>query len=156
MARKSKILLILVCILLACSCFKKETDSEKFKKEYPSVSDNNYFKYKTSEDILKGIDKKETLLLFIGDNTDDWSNEIVSVIDSESKKEGVNIYYLNLSNSIDVTDKLEISNSSYIIGLIKGELKYYANKKHNEIVVKTIIDEMAVEINSCDIHDDGC
>ena len=96
------------------------------------------------------------MLLFIGDNTDDWSNEIVSVIDSESKKEGVNIYYLNLSNSIDVTDKLEISNSSYIIGLIKGELKYYANKKHNEIVVKTIIDEMAVEINSCDIHDDGC
>ena len=137
-------------------CKKEETDAEKFKKEYNNVSDNNLFVYKTSEEVLKYINDKDTILLFVGSNTNEWSKSIVVSLDEFTKKNGVSIYYLPLSNSSKVLEELKLSeDNSYVIGIVNGELKYLVDN-NNEKELEEMVEKMAEEINSCDIHGGGC
>ena len=54
---KKKLLLIiplvLTFILVGCTKEEKETDSEKFAKEYTTITDDNYFVYRNIDEIIK-------------------------------------------------------------------------------------------------------
>lgn len=100
--------IITVIILITLAVFlkfnskdTKETDSEKFAKEYGMVDENgkttdNVFVYRTSEQIIN-ILKKGTGIVYLGFPECPWCSEYVDYLNEVAKENGVEkIYYKNI------------------------------------------------------------
>lgn len=136
-----KILLCLITILLVCGCSIKETDSDRFIKDYESLNgksssygeyreldlDDNPYIYSNSDEIVKMIENKETFYVYFGDKACPWCRSIIEKSISVSKKYGVDkIYYVYIwdddHNEI-LRDKYEIQNGN-IVKVKDGDKNY--------------------------------
>lgn len=97
---KKKLLLIIpiICAFLLVGCNKeeKETDAQKFAQEYTSVTDNNYFVYRNSEEIIK-ILENGTGVVYLGFPECPWCQAYVPMLNEIADIEGLEkIYYYNV------------------------------------------------------------
>lgn len=97
---KKRILLIIpiICTFLLIGCNKEETkkDAEKFAEEYSKVTTDNYFVYRTSEEIIK-ILEHGTGIVYLGFPECPWCQAYVPILNEVADIEGLEkIYYYNV------------------------------------------------------------
>lgn len=123
---KKKILLLipmmLIFLLVGCNKNEKETelDSQKFAKEYTKVTEDNYFVYRNSEEIIK-ILEHGTGVVYIGFPECPWCQAYAPMLNEVADIEGIEkIYYYNiLEDRKDNTD-----NYKKIVSLLSDYLQY--------------------------------
>lgn len=121
---KKKILLLIpimfIFLLVGCNKNEEETDSQKFAKEYTQVTDDNYFVYRNSEEIIK-ILEHGTGAVYIGFPECPWCQAYVPMLNEVADIEGLEkIYYYNiLEDRKDNTD-----NYKKIVSLLNEHLQY--------------------------------
>ena len=85
-------------MLVVTGCTKEETDSKKFKEEYPQVSEFNMFTYKSADDIIK-ILEHGTAIVYLGFPECPWCQAYVPMLNEVADSEGLEkIYYYNILN----------------------------------------------------------
>ena len=95
---KKKLLFIIPIIfaILITGCTKKETDGEKFAKEYNTVDENNYFVYRNIDEITK-ILENGTGVVYLGFPECPWCQAYVPMLNEVADIEGLEkIYYFNI------------------------------------------------------------
>ena len=94
---KKKLLLIsIIFTMLLVGCQKQESDAEKFAKEYTQVTEDNYFVYRSSEEIIK-ILEHGTGVVYLGFPECPWCQAYVPMLNEVSDIEGLEkIYYYNV------------------------------------------------------------
>ena len=135
---KKKLLLIiplvLTFILVGCTKEEKETDSEKFAKEYNTVTDDNYFVYRNIDEIIK-ILEHGTGVVYLGFPECPWCQAYVPMLNEVADIEGLEkIYYYNIyedrKNNTDSYQK--------IVDIIDDYLQY-DDEGNKRIYVPAII-----------------
>ena len=112
---KKKLLLIIPIIFafLLIGCTKTETDAEKFANEYTELTEDNYFVYRNSEEIIK-ILEHGTGVVYLGFPECPWCQAYVPILNEVSDIEGLEkIYYYNVfedrkNNTEDYQKMVEI------------------------------------------------
>ena len=135
---KKKLLLIiplvLTFILVGCTKEEKETDSEKFAKEYTTVTDDNYFVYRNIDEIIK-ILEHGTGVVYLGFPECPWCQAYVSMLNEVADIEGLEkIYYYNIYE-----DRKNNTDSYQKIVNIIGEHLQYDDEGNKRIYVPAII-----------------
>lgn len=95
---KKKLLLILPIVMtfLLIGCTKEETDAEKFAKEYTSLTADNYYVYRESEEIVKLLEHG-TGVVYLGFPECKWCQAYVPVLNEVADIEGLEkIYYYDI------------------------------------------------------------
>ena len=128
---KKKILLIIPIIfallLKACTKEEKETDAKKFAKEYTQITEDNYFVYRTSDEIIK-ILENGTGVVYLGFPECPWCQSYVKMLNEVADIEGLEkIYYLNILED----RKNNTEDYQKIVEILKDHLQYddEGNKK---------------------------
>lgn len=121
---KKKILLIIPIIfaflLVGCNKEEIETESQKFAKEYTQVTEDNYFVYRDSEEIIK-ILEHGTGVVYIGFPECPWCQAYVPMLNEVADIEGLEkIYYYNILE--DRKDNTE--DYKKIVSLLDEHLQY--------------------------------
>ena len=99
MKRKILLIITIVLMLVVTGCKKDETDSKKFKEEYPQVSEYNVFTYKSADDIIK-ILEHGTAVVYLGFPECPWCQAYVPLLNEVADTEGLEkIYYYNIYNA---------------------------------------------------------
>ena len=132
------VLIGIIMISTGCSKKEKQTDAEKFMKEYTSInsqksesgktirtlsiSKDNPFIYATAEEIVKKIEKKESFIVYFGFPTCPWCRSILEeLIKAAKDKEIDRIYYVNV---LDIRDVKEIDDEGNINTTKEGTMPY--------------------------------
>lgn len=121
--KKKLILLIpimVVCLLVGCAKKEVETDAQKFAKEYSTITEDNYFVYRTGEEIIK-ILEHGTGVVYLGFPECPWCQAYVPMLNEVADIEGLEkIYYYNIledrKNNTDLYKR--------IVNITKDYLKY--------------------------------
>jgi len=130
---KKKLLLIiplvLTFILVGCTKEEKETDSEKFAKEYTTVTDDNYFVYRNIDEIIK-ILEHGTGVVYLGFPECPWCQAYVKMLNEVADVEGLEkIYYYNIyedrKNNTDSYQKIVNIISDYLQYDDEGNKRIY-------------------------------
>ena len=121
---KKKILLIIPIIfallLTACTKEEKETDAKKFAKEYTQITEDNYFVYRTSDEIIK-ILENGTGVVYLGFPECPWCQSYVKMLNEVADIEGLEkIYYLNILED----RKNNTEDYQKIVEILKDHLQY--------------------------------
>ena len=135
---KKKLLLIiplvLTFILVGCTKEEKETDSEKFAKEYNTVTDDNYFVYRNIDEIIK-ILEHGTGVVYLGFPECPWCQAYVPILNEVADIEGLEkIYYYNIYE-----DRKNNTDSYQKIVNIIGDYLQYDDEGNKRIYVPAII-----------------
>jgi len=135
---KKKLLLIiplvLTFILVGCTKEEKETDAEKFAKEYTTVTDDNYFVYRNIDEIIK-ILEHGTGVVYLGFPECPWCQAYVKMLNEVADIEGLEkIYYYNIYE-----DRKNNTDSYQKIVNIIGEHLQYDDEGNKRIYVPAII-----------------
>ena len=135
---KKKLLLIiplvLTFILVGCTKEEKETDSEKFAKEYNTVTDDNYFVYRNIDEIIK-ILEHGTGVVYLGFPECPWCQAYVPMLNEIADIEGLEkIYYYNIYE-----DRKNNTDSYQKIVNIIGDYLQYDDEGNKRIYVPAII-----------------
>ena len=130
---KKKLLLIiplvLTFILVGCTKEEKETDSEKFAKEYTTITDDNYFVYRNIDEIIK-ILEHGTGVVYLGFPECPWCQAYVPMLNEVADIEGLEkIYYYNIyedrKNNTDSYQKIVNIISDYLQYDDEGNKRIY-------------------------------
>lgn len=117
------LLLILIALTGVITIYyskEKDTDAMRFKKEYPVVSEDNVFIYKTGKEIIN-ILKHGTGVVYLGFPECSWCQEYVKHIDKIAKEtELEKIYYFNILK--DRKENTELYKE--IVEILHGNLLY--------------------------------
>lgn len=136
MKKKTLIILISAIVVLGLAVgtyflffADKQTDSEKFKLEYSSVSENNPFVYKTSEEIIH-ILEKGTGVVYLGFPECPWCQAYVPFVEEAAKEAGIEkIYYLNIledrKNNTKDYQKIVSLLGNYLLTNDEGNARVY-------------------------------
>ena len=90
------LVLLLIGGVILFSLNKKETDGEKFAKEYTEVEEDNVFVYRTKEEVIK-LMKYGTGVVYLGFPECPWCQTYVKYLNEVAKEVGVDkIYYYNI------------------------------------------------------------
>lgn len=97
---KKELLLIIpvmfAVLLVGCSKVKEETDAQKFAKEYTEVTEDNYFVYRNTKEIIK-ILEHGTGIIYFGFPECPWCQAYVPMLNEVADIEGLEkIYYYNI------------------------------------------------------------
>src|SRR5574344_737021 len=119
--------LVIAAALVAIFALNKKSDekvisedAKKFKKEYTQVADDNIFKYKTAEEIIKILDHG-TGIVFLGFPECPWCQRYAKYLNEVAKENGAScIYYYNIKED----RKNNTENYQKIVGLLSGNLQY--------------------------------
>ena len=128
------IFLLVILVIIGCG---KETDGEKFKKEYESLNGevssygneylslsipkNNKIKYKTDSEIVDVI-KNETAVIYFGFNSCPWCRSMVeNLLDVTNELKIENVYYVDVK---EIRDTLEFKNDK-VVRTKSGTTAYY-------------------------------
>ena len=129
-----------IALLTVAGCFNKgNEDSQKFKDEYESINNkvnektgkknreltipkNNPFVYKTSGDINKMIDNKESFVIYFGFNDCPWCRSVLEELISSAKDNNVEtIYYVDVK---DIRDVKELDENGEVKTTKEGDKDY--------------------------------
>ncbi len=108
-----KIIILLITIVLLTSCAKKETDANKFKKEYENknseeiiagenyrkldISKNNPFIYSSGDEIVNKIENKETFYVYIGSSKCPWCRSVIEKFIEIANLNNIDkVYYVDI------------------------------------------------------------
>ena len=121
---KKKILLIIPIIfailLTGCTKEEKQTDAKKFAEEYTQITDDNYFVYRTSEEIIK-ILENGTGVVYLGFPECPWCQSYVKMLNEVADMEGLEkIYYLKILED----RKNNTKDYQKIVDILKEYLQY--------------------------------
>lgn len=134
---KKKILIISILfafLLVGCTKEEKESDSKKFAKEYTEISDDNYFIYKNSKEIIK-ILEHGTGVIYIGFPECPWCQAYVPMLNEIADIEGLEkIYYYNILED----RKNNTEDYKKIVELTKEHLQY-DNEGNKRVYVPAVI-----------------
>lgn len=139
---KKKILLISVFILLfgvliSILLFNnkpKETDGEKFAKEYSSVNNDNVFVYKDIDEIIK-ILENGTGVVYLGFPECPWCTQYVVYLNEVAKENDVEtIYYHNI-----LEDRQNNTNEYQKIVSLLSDYLQYGEEGNKRIYVPAVI-----------------
>ena len=126
--KKKICILIIALIIIGGALFfiinknKKETDGEKFAKEYTQIDENNVFVYRTSDEVIKML-KHGTGILYLGFPECPWCQTYVKYLNEVAKEVGVDkIYYYNILE--DRTNNTEVYQE--IVSLLEENLEFDA------------------------------
>ena len=174
-----KILILIILSLIIVGCNKKEEsrineDAIKFKEEYESlnndklivnINDSNPFMYKNVDDIKTMMDNKDTFLVFIGKEDDNYSRSLVeTIIKSAQDNDLETVYYINndyekLNNIININMKIPII-FNVLNGKVDKVIDKFSNynggnkitdeeKKENYDLINPIVKDTIDTINTC-------
>lgn len=125
---KKKILLVSVFILLfgvliSILLFNnktKETDGEKFAKEYSSVNNDNVFVYKDIDEIIK-ILENGTGVVYLGFPECPWCTQYVVYLNEVAKENDIEIIYYH-----NILEDRQNNTNEYqkIVNLLSNYLQY--------------------------------
>lgn len=94
--KKIIITISIIFTFLLIGCTKNETDAQKFAKEYTKLTEDNYFVYRESEEILK-ILEHGTGIVYLGFPECPWCQAYVPMLNEVADIEGLEkIYYFNI------------------------------------------------------------
>lgn len=134
------IILFSIVILGAVGIFiyankdSKETDSQKFAKEYNTVSTDNVFTYRSMQEIIN-ILKRGTAVVYLGFPECPWCREYVIHLNEVAKTAGINkIYYKNILN-----ERKENTEQYQEIVEILSEYLQYDEEGNKRIYVPAVI-----------------
>lgn len=119
---KKKLILIIPIILtfILVGCKEKELDSQKFAKEYTTVTEDNYFVYRNNEEIIK-ILEHGTGVIYLGFPECPWCQAYVPFLNEIADVEGLEkIYYYNILED----RKNNTETYKKIVDIIKDYLRY--------------------------------
>ena len=126
--------LVLTFILVGCTKDEKETDSEKFAKEYTTVTDDNYFVYRNIDEIIK-ILEHGTGVVYLGFPECPWCQAYVPMLNEVADIEGLEkIYYYNIYE-----DRKNNTDSYQKIVNIIGDYLQYDDEGNKRIYVPAVI-----------------
>lgn len=99
---------------------KKETDGERFAKEYTEVGEDNVFVYRDADEVIKLLEHG-TGVVFIGFPECPWCQTYAKYLNEVAKEVGIDkIYYYNIledrKNNTDVYKKM--------VGMLEDYLQY--------------------------------
>ncbi len=151
------IVLILSSIFVILSLNQINTDSVKFKQEYESLNNkvndsgkkyrnitiakDNPFVYKTAEDIVDMMDKKESFIVYFGFNSCPWCRSVLpTLIDVLKDLDIDEVYYVDVK---DIRDVIEIKDD-----------KLKTTKKGTDGYYK-LIDKLKNVLKDYELTDDG-
>ena len=150
--KKKILLIILVVSVLLTGCKDKtkeeETDSQKFSKEYPDVSEYNVFVYKDIDEIIK-ILEHGTGIVYLGFPECPWCQAYVPKLNEVADVEGLEkVYYYNIYNDRkENTEKYQ-----KIVSILSDHLQYdEEGNKH----IKRMREELSVAFQHEMDHLDG-
>ena len=96
MTKKLIIPILFIFLLVGCTKKEIETDSQKFAKEYSTVTEYNYYVYRNSEEIIK-ILEHGTGVVYLGFPECPWCQAYVPMLNEVADVEGLEkIYYFNI------------------------------------------------------------
>ncbi len=105
---------------------KTMTDSKKFAKEYKILDEDNVFKYSTSNEIIKTLEKG-TGIIFLGYPECEWCKAYASILNEVAKEERISeILYYNIKEDRDKSTK----NYEKITNLLNQYLLYDDEEKY--------------------------
>ena len=135
MKKKLILLTIVTFLFLTTACTKdKETDGEKFAKEYTQVSEYNAYVYRDINEIIK-ILEHGTGIIYLGFPECPWCQAYVPILSEVADTEGLEkIYYFNIYN--DRKDNTQ--NYQKIVSIIEEYLQY-DDEGNKRIYVPAII-----------------
>jgi len=95
--KKIIFMMLIMIIITGCGIGNKKqsnvSDAEKFKVEYPNVSNDNPFVYAKPSKIIQLIEK-ETGIIFFGMKQDLWSQAVAPILEKSIKENEIDkIYY---------------------------------------------------------------
>lgn len=136
--KKKFLLIILSVTLILTGCTdknkEKETDSQKFSKEYTEVSDYNVFVYKEIDEIIK-ILEHGTGIVYLGFPECPWCQAYVPKLNEVADVEGLEkIYYYNIYN-----DRKENTKEYQKIVDILSDYLQYDEEGNKRIFVPAVI-----------------
>lgn len=134
---KKKLVIIVVSIVIILLgvfalwyfCFSKESDNEKFAKEYDTVTSDNVFVYKDIDEIIK-ILEHGTGVVYLGFPECPWCRAYVVYLNEVAKENDVEqIYYYNIlearKNNTDEYEKIVNILSDYLQYDDEGNKRVY-------------------------------
>lgn len=135
---KKKILLIIpilfTLLLVGCEKEEKETDAQKFAKEYTALTEDNYFAYRDSEEIIK-ILEHGTGVVYLGFPECPWCQAYVPMLNEVADIEGLEkIYYYNILEA----RKDNTNDYQKMVEILKDYLQY-DDEGNKRIYVPAII-----------------
>ncbi len=111
----------------------KETDAQKFEEEYTKLEEDNLFVYRTSDEIIK-ILEKGTGIIYLGFPECKWCQAYVPMLNEVAKEQKVSeIYYLNIKN-----DRSENTDSYKKIVFLLKEFLNFDNEGNERIFVPSV------------------
>lgn len=138
--KKKFLLIILSVALILTGCTdkskekEKETDSQKFSKEYTDVSEYNVFVYKDIDEIIK-ILEHGTGIVYLGFPECPWCQAYVPMLNEVADVEGLEkIYYYNIYN-----DRKENTKEYQKIVNILSDYLQYDEEGNKRIFVPAVI-----------------
>lgn len=134
MKKKILLMITIVCISLLTGCKDEITDSEKFAEEYDSITSDNYYVYRTEEEIIK-ILKNGTGIVYLGFPECPWCKAYVPMLNEVADIEGLEkIYYYNIYD-----DRLNNTEFYQELVSIIGNYLQYDDEGNKRIYVPAVI-----------------
>lgn len=124
----------IICTVLLTGCTEEKTDAQKFAEEYNTITDDNYYVYRTDEEIIK-ILENGTGIVYLGFPECPWCKAYVPMLNEIADIEGLEkIYYYNIYE-----DRLNNTESYQKIVSIIEEYLQYDSEGNKRIYVPAII-----------------
>lgn len=140
-----KIIILLITLVLLTSCAKKETDANKFKKEYENknseeiiagenyrkldISKNNPFIYSSGDEIVNKIENKETFYVYIGSSKCPWCRSVIEKFIEIANLNNIDkVYYVDIwgnDHEEILRDKYTLDENNKPQKTVAGTESYY-------------------------------
>ena len=134
MKKKYLLILPILLILLLTGCKEKETDAQRFAKEYQTISEYNYYVYRNAEEIIK-ILEHGTGAVYLGYPECPWCGAYVPMLNDVANLYGLEkIYYYNIKDARD--SKTE--EYKKIVSILEEHLPY-DNEGNKRVYVPAVI-----------------
>ena len=141
------VLLLIGVVSIFLITNNKETDAQKFAKEYTEVGEDNVFVYRNSEEVIKLL-KHGTGVVYIGFPECPWCQRYAKYLNEVAKEVGVDkIYYYNILE--DRTKNTEVYKE--IVSILKEHLEY-DNEGNERIYVPNVSFHVNGEIIGNDLE----
>lgn len=134
MKKKYLILPLLLLVILLSACTSKKVE-KNLADEYKTLSTNNIYVYKTSDEIIK-ILEHGTGIIFLGFPECDWCQAYVPMLNDIADTEGLEkISYYNIYKD------REENNDTYqkIVEILGDNLQYHDDDGNKRIYVPAVI-----------------
>lgn len=140
-----KIIILLITLVLLTSCAKKETDANKFKKEYENknseeiiagenyrkldISKSNPFVYSSGDEIVNKIENKETFYVYIGSSKCPWCRSVIEKFIEIANLNNIDkVYYVDIwgdDHEEILRDKYTLDENNKPQKTVEGTESYY-------------------------------